>query len=142
VIDTGGAGDFVPKADIQIQRVKQMVRGIKVTLPWKLPPFLLKDLVAFAVSRMNIRQSSVLNDNVCARVSFAGLKLDFWKELSLGFGDYCEVYNGTDNTTRSRSMPCIALYPCSNIAYGFMGILQFDDKGENLENTMEKDGDQ
>jgi hypothetical protein len=39
----------------------------------------------------------------------------FCKELSLGFGDYCEVYDGTDNTTRSRSLPCVALYPCCNL---------------------------
>jgi hypothetical protein len=42
VIDTGGAGDYIPKADIQIRRIKAMVRGIKAVLPWKLPPFLLK----------------------------------------------------------------------------------------------------
>jgi hypothetical protein len=34
--------------------------------------------------------------------------------LSLGFGDYCEVYDGTDNTTCSRTVPCIAIYPCCN----------------------------
>ena len=43
------------------------------------------------------------------------MKPDFCKELSLVFGDYCKVYNGTDNTTRSRSIPCIALYPCCNV---------------------------
>jgi hypothetical protein len=50
VIDTGGVGNYVPKADIQIRRIKEMVRGIKAVLPWKLPTFLIKDLVAFAVS--------------------------------------------------------------------------------------------
>jgi hypothetical protein len=56
-----------------------------------------------------------LNQSVCARVAFTRIKLDFWKELSLDFGDYCKVYDGTDNTTRSRSIPCIALHPCCNI---------------------------
>jgi len=116
MIDTGGAGDYVPKADIQIRRIKEMVRGIKAVLPWKLPPFLLKDLIAFAVSRINIRRSTAVSQNVCARVAFTGIKLDFRKELSLGFEDYCEVYDGTDNTTKSRSLPCVALYPCCNIA--------------------------
>jgi len=84
-------------------------------LPWKLPPILLKDLVAFAVSRINTRRSTAIIQNVCARVSFTGMKPNFWKELSLGFGDYCEVYNGTNNTTKSRSVPCLALYPCCNV---------------------------
>jgi hypothetical protein len=35
----------------------------------------------------------------CARVRFTGIKPDYKRELSLGFGDYCEVYDGTDNTT-------------------------------------------
>jgi hypothetical protein len=35
IINTGGAGDYIPKADIQIRRIKEMVRGIKAMLPWK-----------------------------------------------------------------------------------------------------------
>jgi len=66
VIDTSGAGDYVTKADIQIRMIKEMVRGIKVVLPWKLPPFLLRDLIAFAVSRINIKRSTAVNQNVCA----------------------------------------------------------------------------
>jgi len=77
------------------------------------------------VSRINIRRSTVLNQNVCARAAFTGLKPDFWKELSLGFGDYCKVYDGTDNTTKSRSIPCIALYPCCNTtgSWAFYSLL-------------------
>jgi len=114
VIDKWGAGDYVPKVDIQFWRIKEMVRGIKATLPWKLPPVLLKDLVAFAVSRINIKCSTAVSQSVCARVRFTGIKPDYRKELSLGFGNYCEVYDGTDNTSRSRTVPCIALYLCCN----------------------------
>jgi hypothetical protein len=99
LIDTGGAGDYVPKVDIQIFRVKEMVRGIKATLPWKSPPVLLKDLGAFAVSRIIIKRLTAVSHNICARVRFTGIKPDYKRELSLGFGDYCEVYDGTDNTT-------------------------------------------
>jgi hypothetical protein len=38
-----------------------MARGVKATLPWKLPPVLLKDLVAFAVSRINIKRSTAVS---------------------------------------------------------------------------------
>ncbi len=34
--------------------------------------------------------------------------------MTLAFGDYCEVYDGTDNTSKSRTLPCIALHPCNN----------------------------
>jgi hypothetical protein len=102
-----------------------MVRGIKATLPWKLPPVLLKDLVAFIVSRINIKHSTSVSHNVCARVRFMGIKPDYRKELSLGFGDYCKVYDGTDNTTRNRTVPCIALYPCCNYtgSWAFYNLL-------------------
>jgi hypothetical protein len=51
---------------------------------------------------------------VCPKVLFTGLKPNYRKELSLAFGDYVEVHTGTDNTSRERSVPCIALYPVGN----------------------------
>jgi len=79
----------------------------------KIPP-VVKDLVAYAVSRMNIQCSMISNSNVCPRVLFTGLKPDFCKELSIAFGVYFEVFSGLDNMDKSSSVPCVALYPCSN----------------------------
>jgi hypothetical protein len=36
-IDVGGTGDYVPKADAMIKRMKNIYRGIKSDLKWKLP---------------------------------------------------------------------------------------------------------
>jgi hypothetical protein len=72
-------------------------------------------LVAFAVSRINIRGSTAISPNVCATMLFTGRMPDFRNELSLFFGDYCRVFDGTDNTVKSRTIPCIALYPCCNM---------------------------
>jgi hypothetical protein len=113
-IDVAGAKDYVPKTDIKIRRIKECYRSVKASLAFNLPMVLVKDLVAFAVSRINIRQSATINQTVAPKVLFTGLRLDFWKELGLAFGDYCEVFDGTDNTTRARSVPCVALYPCNN----------------------------
>jgi hypothetical protein len=114
VIDVSNADDFVPKMDIKIRRVKEVYRSVKSELPWKLPPLLVKDLVAYAASRINIWRATAINPNVCPGVMFTGLRVDFWKELGLAFGDYCKVFDGSDITLRSRSIPCTALYPCSN----------------------------
>jgi hypothetical protein len=65
---------------------------------------------------MNLRRTTAINHNVAPRVMFTGLKVDFRKEMEMSFGDYCEVYDGTENTSKSRSIPCVALYPCSNAA--------------------------
>jgi hypothetical protein len=114
VIDVGGAQDFVPVVDTRNRRIKEIYRAVKSTLPWPLPNMLVQDLVAYVVSRMNLRRTTAINHNVAPRVMFTGLKADFWKEMEMSFGDYCEVYDGTENTSKSRSIPCVALYPCSN----------------------------
>jgi hypothetical protein len=33
VIDVSGAGDFVPKVDIKIRRIKEVYRSVKAGLP-------------------------------------------------------------------------------------------------------------
>jgi hypothetical protein len=46
--------------------------------------------------------------------ALTGIKVNYKKELELAFGEYVEVYDGTDNTSRARSVPCIGLFPCAN----------------------------
>jgi hypothetical protein len=103
VIDIGGAGDYVPKLDARIKRIKNIFRSVKADLPLQLPPLLVKDLVAAAVSNINIQWAAATSQNVCAQVLFTGMKLDFRNELPLVFGGFFEVYDGTDNTARSRT---------------------------------------
>ena len=114
IIDTGGAQDNNAKVDIKIRRVKELCRCVKESLPWQIPKTLIKDLVAYAVARINIRRTTAMNVNICPKVLFTGIKVNYNKELSLEFGTYAEVYDGTDNTAKSRSVPCIALYPSNN----------------------------
>ncbi len=114
VIDVGGARDFVAKVDAKIRRVKELYRSVKAGLAWSLPVSRVKDLVAYAVSRINLRRTSALHGTLSPRVLFTGCKPSYKKELSLAFGDYVEVHAGTTNTSKERSVPCIALYPCAN----------------------------
>ncbi len=101
--------------DAKICCIKELYRSVKAGLPWKLPPTLVKDLVTYAVSRINICCTMALNVNVCPKVLFTGLRMNYKKKLSLAFGDYAKVYDATDNTACSCSVPCIALYPCNNM---------------------------
>jgi len=113
-IDLGGAGDHLAKVDAKIRRIKELYRSVKSTLAWNLPQVMVNDLVAYAVARINIKRTTAINQNVCPKVLFTGVKVNFKKELELAFGDYCEVYDGADNTSASRSVPSIALYPLGN----------------------------
>jgi hypothetical protein len=112
-IDIGGSGDYVAKVDAKIRRIKETYRKVKHGLPWKLPKVLVRDLVGYAVSRLNIRRTQALSDNVCPRVLFTGVPVPY-KELAVAFGDYVEAYEGTTNTSGARSAACIALCPAGN----------------------------
>jgi len=96
-IDLGGAGDHLAKVDAKIRHIKELYRSVKKTLPWKLPQVIIKELIAYAVARINIKRTTAINQNVCPKVLFTGIKVNFKKELELAFGDYCEVYDCTDN---------------------------------------------
>ena len=58
------------------------------------------------MARINIRRTTATNVNICPKVLFTGIKVNYNKELSLEFGTYCEVYDGTydgmDNMAKSR----------------------------------------
>jgi hypothetical protein len=123
-IDIGGVGDYVSKVNTTIHCIKELYRSVKASLLWKLPKVLVKDLVAYAVAWINIRRTSAINHNVCPKVLFTGLKVNYKKELELHFGDYCEVYDSTDNTAKSWMVPCIALCPSNNatVLWEFLSV--------------------
>jgi hypothetical protein len=92
----------VSKADVKIRRIKETYRKVKSGLPWELPGQLVGDLVVYCVSRLNIRRTAALAENICPRVLFTGVPMDYKKELTCAFGDYVEAYEGTTNTSRAR----------------------------------------
>ncbi len=113
-IDVGGANDHVAKVDAKIRRIKEMAGKVKAGLPWELPGQLFKDLVTYAVSRINLCRTTALSKNVCPRALFTGIPIDYKRELLLAFGDYVEAYKGTTNNMAELSAACIALYPAAN----------------------------
>ncbi len=54
-------------------RIKEIYRSVKAGLKWKLPPTMVKDLVAYAVSWINIHRTMTINLIVCPRVLFTGM---------------------------------------------------------------------
>ena len=125
-IDIGGAGDHVPKTDIKIHQLKEVCCCVLAGLPFELPRSNVPYLVAYAVSRLNIRCTDALDGNVCPRLLFTGVKVNA-KELSLSFGDYVETYQeglNRTNTMLPRSIACIVLHPNSNSTgtWGFWNL--------------------
>jgi hypothetical protein len=120
LIDVGGAKDYVPVADAKIRRVKEMYRAVEAGLAWKLPKSRVTGLLSYCVSRMTLRRTSALQGVMSPSCLFMGMKPVYERVFGLSFGDYVEVYDGTTNTSRERSLACIALYPVGNAAGSWM----------------------
>lgn len=54
MIDVGGARDFVAKVDDKIWRVKELYGSVNGGLAWSFPVSRVKDLVGYAVFRINL----------------------------------------------------------------------------------------
>ncbi len=79
----------------------------------------------------------MLSENVCPRVLFTGIPVDYKKEFQVAFGDYVEAYKGTDNTSRARSAASITLYPASN-ASGFWVLWKIETRTRARQTNMLK----
>jgi len=118
-IDPSGAGDHQDKIDAKIRQVKELRRSVVSGLPYKLPKERIKDLVTYAVGRLNLRKTEMLMSAECPRVRFMGQRPDYSSELGLAFGDYIEAYNPKAHARSNdvfvpRTEPCIALYLAVN----------------------------
>jgi hypothetical protein len=87
-IDPVGAGDHLDKINMKFRWLKELVRSVISGLPYKLPVERVKNLVTYAVSRMNLCSIDGLNTNVCPRLCFTGCQPEYKLELGLSFGDY------------------------------------------------------
>ena len=117
-VQTVGAGDHVSKAERKIRTIKERLRSIIASLPYRLPDKCVKDLVMFVVNRINIQPyAGGGNFNLSPRVLFTGKKIDAIKELTLSFGDYAEVRDPkarSNHPDDARTESAIALYPIGN----------------------------
>ena len=111
-IDIGAPNGHAERADERIRRVKKICKQVIVSLPWKLPNFLLDDLVKYATIRLNMMLGH--ERIVSAKVDFGGMKARLDKEYGLGFGEYCLVHDRAAQSNyifQARAKSGIALWP-------------------------------
>ncbi len=99
LINDGGASDYVLKVDSKIKRIKELYCAVKNGLPWKLPVSMVKHLVCYAVGRINLWRMTAMSSNMSPYRMFTGTRVNYKKSLALAFGDYVEVFDGSDNTS-------------------------------------------
>jgi hypothetical protein len=107
------------RIDTKIRWVKELMKSVVSGLPFKLPKERIKDLVTYAVGRLNLRNTEMLVSQECPRVRFTGQRPEYSSKQALAFGDYVEAYNPKAHARSSdvfmpRTEPCITLYPAVN----------------------------
>lgn len=117
VLNPTGAQQHVPAIEVRIRLVKERVRAILNSLPFKLPRKLVPQLVMFAVSRINLMPSNVRVDSTSPREMFLGRKTDYKKDIRIGFGDYVQVdsLHSTRNDMTPRTLGAISIGPVGNL---------------------------
>ena len=111
-------GAHVGVVERKNQVIKERFRAIKSGLWFTLPLILIPWLVYFCVSRINMLPSRGNMDLTSPRENFTGRKVDFKRDLRMGFGDYVHVHEDRviTNTTQPRTEEALCLLPLSNLA--------------------------
>ena len=111
-----GAGAHVHVVERKVQEVKERVRGVINSLPFKLALTLIVWLVLFCVSRINLIPHKGGPIGISPSEAFKGRKTNAAIDLRVGFGDYAECTDPYgDNTMRPRTQAAIALLPVGNL---------------------------
>lgn len=111
-------------AERLIEEIKEIVRSVKWSLPFRLPGRQVQHLVTYATIRRNSVHTKSFGEKISPREMLFGRKLDKKKELTYGFGDFVKVYNTNvnKNTMEKRALDAIVLYPTGG-ASGALVIL-------------------
>ncbi len=117
-LEVAGPNQHVPAAEVRIRVLKSLFRCTYSSLPYDLPMSLWKNLVYFVVSRMNMFPVSSREDPTPARELFLGRKVDYKKDVRIGFGEYCQIDalpTFRNSATDARTTGAISLEPVGNI---------------------------
>ena len=108
----------VPGIEVRIRVIKERCRAVLNTLPFLLPRSLLKHLVAYAVSRINmIPTTAVRSDGISPREAFTGRRMDCKVDLRIAFGTCVQINTFAEpvNSMAPRTELAIALEPTGSI---------------------------
>jgi hypothetical protein len=119
VLNLSSSGQHVPVIERNIRTVKERIRAILSSLPFRVPYIFMPYLVDFAVMRINSMPKSTMLNKISPRELFTGRKIDYKRDLRFGFGDYAQVETTNvinKNSVRNPRMEgAIAMAPTGNL---------------------------
>ena len=115
-VDFVAPGRKVPIVERKIRTIEEKTRAVIARLPYMLPLFIVKWLVANVVATDNMMPSNsghvAIGENRCPREIFLGKRIDVKKDLRIKFGQYVQLYNPNIpfiNSMQARTRGAIAL---------------------------------
>ncbi len=107
----------VPVIENKIRQIKERLRAVLNSLPYKLPLPLLKWAVPYVVTRLNMVPSGTRVDSTSPRELYLGRKINAARDLRVSFGAYVQAHdpNEVKNSMAPRVMGMIALLPTGNL---------------------------
>jgi hypothetical protein len=106
----------VGKAEAEVRVVKERMRGIVQTLPFRIPLEFVVYLVIFIIFGLNCAPRRTMSEYISPFEAVTGRKPDVKRDLALSFGQYVEIHERHDiiNDMKSRTSSALALYPTGN----------------------------
>jgi hypothetical protein len=105
------AGEHVPEIERYIRTVKETVRCIYNSLPFKrMPPLLILEMVKSSVQCLNnFPPHAGVFETMSPRAIVTGATVDYNKHCNIEFGAYVQTHEEHDNSMASRVTGAIAL---------------------------------
>ena len=118
--------EHVPEVERAGRTLKERVRAVWNTLPYKLPETMVVQLTYYACMMLNMFPKSNSIAGVAPRELFTGVRIDYKRDCKLGFGEYVQVYaeNDITNTMQARTFGAISLGSAGNMqgTYLFLSL--------------------
>jgi hypothetical protein len=101
VINQTAKNEHVPEVERDGRTLKERVRAVWNTLPYKLTSDMIIGLTHYACKMVNIFPKARRS---FPKELFTGVKMDYKRDCKLGFGEYVQVYAEHDITSTIQSM--------------------------------------
>ena len=127
-LNVTAANEHVPQIERQIRVIKERVRAIRHSLPFKyIPGLMLMELVYFSTMWINaFPPKGGVSPNISPRGIMIGTQFDYAKHCKLPFGSYVQAHEepSTTNTQGARTVGAICLGPTGNLqgSYKFLNL--------------------
>ena len=105
-----GSGHHDGRVEERVRRVKENVRAIQASLPYRLGEQMYSWATYYATYVLNLMPPRT--GSISPREILTGVKPDFKKCLPVAFGEFCQVWEAhPDNSMQPRTVTALALLP-------------------------------